>query len=87
MITFPGINNSTQKSNLKKINSTLFKIMGVAAGGAACSRRSSRRRLNNEPPLYIDVYPYITWIINVITAHVLPRPYSHNFRLVEGGSS
>ncbi|XP_028178178.1 melanization protease 1-like, partial [Ostrinia furnacalis] len=65
----------------------MFEVLGIAAGGAACSRRSSRRRLNSEPPLYIDVYPYITWIINVITAHVLPRPYSHNFKLVEGGSS
>ncbi|XP_072941110.1 uncharacterized protein [Epargyreus clarus] len=64
-----------------------FQLIGIAAGGAACSRRSMRRKLNVEPPLYIDVYPYVTWIINVITAHVMPRPYPDNFMLVEGGPS
>ncbi|XP_059051079.1 uncharacterized protein LOC131845932 [Achroia grisella] len=64
-----------------------FELIGIAAGGGACSRRSMRRRLNREPPLYIDVYPYSTWIINVITAHQLPQPYPHNFMLLEGGSS
>ncbi|RVE48143.1 hypothetical protein evm_007203 [Chilo suppressalis] len=64
-----------------------FEVIGLTAGGAACSRRSMRHRLNTEPPLYIDVYPYVTWIINVITAHMLPRPYSHNFKLVDGGPS
>ncbi|CAG9796487.1 unnamed protein product [Diatraea saccharalis] len=60
-----------------------FEVIGLTAGGAACSRRAMRRRLNTEPPLYIDVYPYATWIINVITAFILPRPYSHNFKLVD----
>lgn len=61
--------------------------MGIAVGGAPCSRRSMRRRLNREPPLYVDVYPYVTWIMNYITAHVLPRPYPENYMLMEGGSS
>jgi hypothetical protein len=65
----------------------MFEVMGLAAGGASCARRSMRHRLNTEPPLYIDVYPYVTWIVNVVTANLLPRPYSHNFKLVEGGSS
>ncbi|CAG9581578.1 unnamed protein product [Danaus chrysippus] len=64
-----------------------FQLIGIAAGGAPCSRRSMRRRLNKEPPLYIDVYPYVTWIINFISAHVLPRPYPEHFMLVEGGTS
>ncbi|KAL4716885.1 hypothetical protein ACJJTC_012696 [Scirpophaga incertulas] len=65
----------------------MFEVVGLTAGGASCARRSMRRRLNIEPPLYIDVYPYTTWIVNVITANMLPQPYSHNFKLVEGGSS
>ena len=64
-----------------------FQLMGIAVGGAPCIRRSMRRRLNREPPLYIDVYPYVTWIINYITAFVLPRPYPENFMLMESGSS
>ncbi|KAG6462336.1 hypothetical protein O3G_MSEX013194 [Manduca sexta] len=64
-----------------------FELIGVAAGGAPCSRRSMRRRLIRESPLYIDIYPYMTWIINVITANKLPLPYSNNFMLVEGGPS
>ncbi|XP_026739301.1 uncharacterized protein LOC113502122 [Trichoplusia ni] len=64
-----------------------YELIGVAAGGAPCHRRSMRRRLNTEPPLYIDVYPYITWITNVITAHHLPKSYPQNFMLVDAGSS
>ncbi|CAH2102333.1 unnamed protein product [Euphydryas editha] len=64
-----------------------FQLIGIAAGGAPCARRSMRRKLNREPPLYIDVYPYASWIINYITAHVLPRPYPENFMLAEEGSS
>lgn len=62
-----------------------FELIGIAAGGATCSRRSMRRRFISEPPLYIDVYPYVNWMINVITANTLPQPYSHNFMLVDGG--
>ncbi|CAH1639775.1 unnamed protein product [Spodoptera littoralis] len=62
-----------------------FELIGVAAGGAPCHRRSMRRRLNNEPPLYIDVFPYTNWIMNVITAHHLPKPYPQNFKLVDAG--
>ncbi|XP_028041382.1 uncharacterized protein LOC114251357 [Bombyx mandarina] len=64
-----------------------FELIGVAAGGAPCTRRSMRRKLISEPPLYIDVYPYNNWIVNVVTANKLPKPYSQNFMLVEGGSS
>lgn len=63
------------------------QLMGVAAGSAPCSRRSMRNRLNKEPPLYIDVYPYVSWIINFVTANILPRPYPEHFKLVDGGSS
>ncbi|KAJ8736284.1 hypothetical protein PYW08_006940 [Mythimna loreyi] len=62
-----------------------FELIGVTAGGAPCRRRAMRRRLNNEPPLYIDVYPYNAWIMNVITAHHLPKPYPLNVKLAEGG--
>ncbi|CAF4794957.1 unnamed protein product [Pieris macdunnoughi] len=61
------------------------QLMGVAAGSAPCIRRSMRNRLNKEPPLYIDVYPYVSWIINFVTASILPRPYPENFKLVDGG--
>ncbi|XP_047545165.1 uncharacterized protein LOC125077296 [Vanessa atalanta] len=64
-----------------------FQLIGIAAGSAPCARRSMRKRLNREPPLYIDVYPYVSWIINYISAHVLPRPYPENFMLMEGGTS
>uniref|UniRef100_A0A2A4K1I3 Peptidase S1 domain-containing protein n=1 Tax=Heliothis virescens TaxID=7102 RepID=A0A2A4K1I3_HELVI len=64
-----------------------YELIGIAAGGAPCNRRSMRKRLNNEPPLYIDVYPYITWIMNVITAYHLPKPYPQNFMQVEAGPS
>ncbi|CAH4031275.1 unnamed protein product [Pieris brassicae] len=63
------------------------QLMGVAAGSAPCIRRSMRNRLNKEPPLYIDVYPYVSWIINFVTANILPRPYPENFKLVDGGPS
>ncbi|CAH0695266.1 unnamed protein product [Spodoptera exigua] len=62
-----------------------FELIGLAAGGAPCHRRSMRRRLNNEPPLYIDVFPYNNWIMNVITAHHLPKPYPNNFMLADAG--
>ncbi|XP_034832639.1 uncharacterized protein [Maniola hyperantus] len=64
-----------------------FQLIGIAVGGAPCIRRAMRKRLNKEPPVYIDVYPYVPWIINFITGNVLPRPYPDNFMLVEGGSS
>ncbi|XP_053614879.1 uncharacterized protein LOC128677794 [Plodia interpunctella] len=63
-----------------------FELIGVAAGGGACSRRTMRRRLIKEPPLFIDVYPYVSWIINVVTAHELPKPYPHNFKLASTGT-
>ncbi|VVC94886.1 unnamed protein product [Leptidea sinapis] len=52
-----------------------FQLMGIAVGGAACTRRSMRNRINKELPLFIDVYPYVNWIINFISAQILPRPY------------
>ncbi|XP_063899108.1 uncharacterized protein LOC110375867 [Helicoverpa armigera] len=64
-----------------------YELIGIAAGGAPCSRRAMRRRLNNEPPLYIDVYPYTTWIMNLITAYHLPKPYPQNVMLLEAGPS
>ncbi|CAB3237838.1 unnamed protein product [Arctia plantaginis] len=63
-----------------------FELMGLAAGGAPCSHRSMRRRLNDEPPLYIDVFPYASWIINVISAHKIPKAYPETFQLTDGGS-
>ncbi|XP_075983614.1 uncharacterized protein LOC142981495 [Anticarsia gemmatalis] len=62
-----------------------FELIGLAAGGAPCTRRSMRRRLNAEPPLYIDVFPYNTWLMNLITAHKVPKPYPQQFQLVQGG--
>ncbi|CAK1602233.1 unnamed protein product [Parnassius mnemosyne] len=64
----------------------MFQLIGVSAGSEPCSHHSRRNRMNDEPPLYIDVYPYVTWIINVVTASVMPHPYPANFMLVEGGS-
>ncbi|XP_050666759.1 uncharacterized protein LOC126966641 [Leptidea sinapis] len=63
-----------------------FQLMGIAVGGAACTRRSMRNRINKELPLFIDVYPYVNWIINFISAHILPRPYPETFMMVDGGS-
>ncbi|XP_073957095.1 uncharacterized protein [Choristoneura fumiferana] len=63
-----------------------FELIGVAAGSAPCSRSSMRRRLNSEPPVYIDIYPYLTWLVNVITAHTIPLAYPQNFKLVDGQS-
>ncbi|XP_049878481.1 uncharacterized protein LOC126375542 [Pectinophora gossypiella] len=60
-----------------------FELIGLAAGGAPCSRRSMRRRLNVDPPVFIDIYPYFAWVINVITAHILPNPYPHTFILTD----
>ncbi|XP_041975774.1 uncharacterized protein LOC121730702 [Aricia agestis] len=63
-----------------------FEVLGLAAGGGPCTRRSMRNRLNREPPLYVDVYPYTSWIINYITAQILPRPYPDNFVLADHGT-
>ncbi|KOB68210.1 Uncharacterized protein OBRU01_18653 [Operophtera brumata] len=49
-----------------------FELIGIAAGSAPCVNQSMRRRLTTDPPFYIDVYPYNTWITNFITAYELP---------------
>lgn len=63
----------------------IFELIGIAAGGAPCSNRSMRRRLNDDPPTYIDIFPYRNWIINVVTAHLLPYAYPQNFQLMNDG--
>ncbi|CAH2050604.1 unnamed protein product, partial [Iphiclides podalirius] len=64
-----------------------FNLIGLAAGSEPCQQPAMRRRLNDEPPVYIDVYPYVRWIRGVISASLLPRPYPENFIIAEGGSS
>ncbi|XP_068626500.1 uncharacterized protein [Battus philenor] len=63
----------------------LFEIIGISVGSPPCKKRQMRTRLNRESPLYIDVYPYITWITNVVTANTLPNPYLANYALAESG--
>lgn len=62
-----------------------FELIGLSVGGPLCSHRSMRRRFNENPPFYIDIYPYVQWVINVLTAHKLPKPYPQHFQLVQGG--
>lgn len=63
-----------------------YELVGIVAGGAPCTKRAMRRRLNDDPPLYIDVYPYMAWIINVITAYIIPGAYPQNFMLASSGN-
>lgn len=70
---------------IKQAEQGSFELIGLTAGGAPCSNRSMRRRLNDEPPIYVDIYPYRNWIINVITAHILPYPFPQNFILTRDG--
>ncbi|KAI5630821.1 hypothetical protein NE865_16467 [Phthorimaea operculella] len=62
-----------------------FELIGINAGGAPCRSRANRRRLNPQPPIYIDIYPYTQWISNVVTAHIMPRPYPEHFQLTDFG--
>ncbi|CAB3256466.1 unnamed protein product [Arctia plantaginis] len=63
-----------------------FEVIGIAVGGSRCVDHEMRRSFNENPPFYIDVYPYVPWIINVINAHKIPKPYPEHFQLLEGGS-
>ncbi|XP_063395740.1 uncharacterized protein LOC134680558 [Cydia fagiglandana] len=63
-----------------------FELIGLSAGYAPCTRSGMRRRLNDDPPIYIDVFPYVTWIVNIVAAHVIPKAYPSNFKLVDGRS-
>nr|XP_049692378.1 uncharacterized protein LOC110375857 [Helicoverpa armigera] len=64
-----------------------YELIGIAVGGSPCTRRSMRRRLNVEPPIYIDVYPYVAWIMNVIMAFQVPNPYPLNVMQLDSGPS
>lgn len=63
-----------------------FEVIGLAVGDSRCVDHEMRRSFNENPPFYIDVYPYVPWITNVINAHNIPKPYPEHFRLLEGGS-
>ncbi|XP_049878543.1 uncharacterized protein LOC126375582 [Pectinophora gossypiella] len=57
-----------------------FELMGISLGGGVCVDHAMRDQFNPNPPMYIDVYPYVTWITNIITAHVIPLPYPKSMR-------
>lgn len=64
-----------------------FQLIGLSAGSQPCRLHTMRNRLNDDPPLFIDVFPYITWIMNVISASVVPHAFPGKLMLTEGGSS
>ncbi|XP_014366964.2 uncharacterized protein LOC106717595 [Papilio machaon] len=64
-----------------------FQLIGLSAGSQPCRIHTMRSRLNDDPPLFIDVFPYVTWIMNVISASIVPRPFPGKLMLTEGGSS
>ncbi|KPI94987.1 hypothetical protein RR46_11991 [Papilio xuthus] len=65
----------------------IFQLIGLSAGSQPCRIHTMRSRLNDDPPLFIDVFPYVTWIMNVISASVVPRAFPGKLMLTEGGSS
>lgn len=61
----------------------LFELVGIASSSGICVDDIQRTTFNDPPAIWIDIYPYNTWIVNVITAHVMPLPYPNNFKLTQ----
>lgn len=64
-----------------------LELLGLAVGGEDCTENYMRNQLNTDPPIYVDVFPYVNWIMNVISAFHIPKAYPHTFQLVDGGAS
>lgn len=59
----------------------MFELVGISSTSGLCIEDAHRTAYNDPPAIWIDIYPYNTWIINVITAHVMPMPYPSSFKL------
>lgn len=61
----------------------LFELVGISATSESCVEETQRTAFNDPPAIWIDIYPYKTWIINVITAHIMPLHYPNTFKLTQ----
>lgn len=59
----------------------LFELVGISSTSGICIKETHRTAFNDPPVIWIDIYPFNTWIINVVTAHVMPLPYPNTFKL------
>lgn len=59
----------------------LFELVGISSASGICIKETDRTAFNDPPVIWIDIYPFNTWIINVVTAHVMPLPYPNTFGL------
>lgn len=61
----------------------LFELVGISARSGLCAEETQRIAFNDPPAIWIDIYPYNSWIVNIITAHVMPLHYPNTLLLTQ----